>query len=109
MARPKKSHETKLTDIVKMRLTAAQLAKLDELTERHGLSRSRFLREILENGVVRIQTLPELNVEAVTLLRKIGGLLAALMKKFPTEAEDLQTLRQRAHRLAAHFSGLEES
>ena len=109
MARPKKAPDDKLSEAIQVRLTPEQLAKVDELSERYGLNRSSYLRELAVTGEVRIHMIPELNREAITELRKIGGLLAALMKKFPTEAEDLQALRQRAHHLAAHLAGLDES
>ena len=109
MARPKKTPDNKLSETIQIRLTPGQLAKVDELSERYGLNRSSYLRELVTTGEVRIHTVPEANREAITLLRKIGGLLAALMKKFPTEAKDLQALRQQASRLAAHFAGYKES
>lgn len=108
MSRPKKPNQAKLNASIRVRLTRAQLAKLDELTLEYGLSRSIVIRELIEAGEVTIRELPESNREAITLLRKTGGLLAALLKKFPTEAKDLQTLREQALRLADYFSGESE-
>ena len=108
MPRPKKTPDDKLSQSIHIRFTHEQIGKLDALCERYDLSRSRALRDLVDNGEVRIRKLPETNREAVTHLRKIGGLLAALMRKFPTEAKDLRTLRLQAKRLAAHFAGEEE-
>jgi hypothetical protein len=105
MSRPKNSNQPNLSDSIRVRLTSTQLAKLDELTLEYGLSRSLIIRELIETGRVTIHKLPELNREAIILLRKIGGLLAALLKKFPTEAADLRTLRRQALDLARYFAG----
>jgi hypothetical protein len=105
MARPRKAPDKRLSGTIGTRFTPDQLRKLESLHQRYGLSRSAAVRQLVETAEIKIVTIPEANVEAISLLRKIGGLLAALLKKFPTEASDLRTLRRQALNLARYFAG----
>lgn len=76
------------TTVVNFRLSVDELAKIDRLAARGGVSRAHFMRNLVVTGVEEVEALESLGlVRAVITVRDIIGWMGDKAKKV---AENLQ-------------------
>ncbi len=80
MARPKKSKEERLTELLVIRLSTSDYAKLAHVSEDAGITLSDYARQQILNGRVIIKQTRKLDHEAYDQLRRLGILLNQLTK-----------------------------